>query len=90
MQQVLLLMTAGSLLHSLPVMLVVFVYVAMKWGQSVDMLSTLVGTHTSLESVDFDDSDEEAFEDPLVDTRIVLNLRKGSDPDASSTCPVLT
>ena len=52
LQQVLLITTAGSALLSLPAMCMVFVYVVSQWGHSVDTLSTLVSTHTSIESVD--------------------------------------
>lgn len=50
MQQVLLVVTAASALHSLPVMGLIFLCVSFSWGSSVDQLSLLVKPHTSLES----------------------------------------
>lgn len=50
MQQVLLVLTAASALHSLPIMGIIFMFVSFSWGSSVDQLSLLVKPHTSLES----------------------------------------
>ena len=55
LQQVLLLVTAGSAMRSLPVMLVGFVYISHRWANSVDRLATLVPAHTSLDSIDAED-----------------------------------
>lgn len=84
MQQFLLVVTAGSLLHSLPVMLALFLYVAFDWGRSVDILSNLIGTHTSLDSVDFVDDDHYmASEAEGIDLRPV-------GPDSSGPQPSMT
>lgn len=56
MQQVLLVVTAASALHSLPVMGLIFMCVSLSWGSSVDQLSLLVKPHTSLESCSSQDS----------------------------------
>lgn len=50
MQQILLVVTAASALHSLPVMGLIFMAVSVSWGTSVDQLSLLVKPHTTLES----------------------------------------
>lgn len=59
MQQVLLVATAASALHSLPVMGLIFMGVSLSWGSSVDQLSLLVKPHTSLESCNSQDSSSE-------------------------------
>eukprot|EP00892_Ulva_mutabilis_P007048 jgi/Ulvmu1/4715/UM002_0446.1 len=56
MQQILLVVTAASALHSLPVMGLIFMGVSVSWGSSVDQLSLLVQPHTSLESCNSQES----------------------------------
>ena len=62
LQQALFVLTAGSAMASLPVMFVVFLLVATRWGESVDTLSHLVPPHTSLQSLDLDDDGSDAYE----------------------------
>jgi ATP:ADP antiporter, AAA family len=62
LQQLLLVFTAGSALHSLPVMFIVFLFVAVKWGTSVDTLSRMVPSHTSLDSVDLEEGGGDKYQ----------------------------
>lgn len=55
LQQALLLVTAGSAMRSLPVMLVGFVFISHRWAKSVDRLAAIVPAHTSLDSLDTED-----------------------------------
>jgi ATP:ADP antiporter, AAA family len=61
LQQALLILTAGSAMHSLPCMFVVFLYVVIQWGGSVDDLSRLVPSHTSLDSLDLEDEGQDQY-----------------------------
>lgn len=61
LQQALLIVTAGSAMHSLPCMFAVFLYVVMQWGGSVDDLSRLVPSHTSLDSLDLEDEGQDKY-----------------------------
>ena len=65
MQQVLLLVTAGSLLHSLLPMAAAFTFIATRWGRSVDALGVIANSnlHTSLASVDLTDDEQSDIED---------------------------
>jgi ATP:ADP antiporter, AAA family len=58
LQQGLLIATAGSAMLSLPAMFAVFVTIAWQWGRSVDVLAKLVPSHTSMDSIDTDDEED--------------------------------
>lgn len=62
LQQFLLVVAAGSALHSLGVMFVVFSFVAGQWGVCVDNLSRMVPSHTSLDSVDLEEGGVDKYD----------------------------